>query len=235
MRTLAVVPIKTLTAAKQRLAGALASGARQSLMQAMFSDVLASLRHARGIDAIAVVTADATAEQLAHGDRVTVLRDDQQSGQSAAALIGVRYAVAAGFDRVILVPGDTPLLDAVEVEGLLERTAADGLAAAIVADRHGTGTNALVLTPPDSMEPSFGPGSLERHVGLARGAELAFRTEPAPSLAHDVDTPEDLAALTRALEGTRTVAPRTRGALRQLERSGLLDALLSTPAGAVQV
>jgi 2-phospho-L-lactate/phosphoenolpyruvate guanylyltransferase len=220
MRTLAVVPIKTLTAAKQRLAGTLASGARQSLMQAMFSDVLASLRRARRVDDIAIVTADAMAEALAHGDRIAVLRDDLEEGQSAAAMIGIRYAVAAGYDRIILVPGDTPLLDSAELDGLLDRCHTDGLAAGIVADRHGTGTNALILTPPDAMSPSFGPGSLERHVSAATEAGIAHRVERAPSLEHDVDTPEDLIAMARALAGVHSLGPRTRGALSQLERSG---------------
>ena len=222
MRTLAVVPIKTLTAAKQRLSSALASGARQSLAQAMFSDVIASLRRSQRVEAIAVVTADVVATAVAHGERVTVLPDDRQDGQSAAALIGIRYAVAAGYERAVLVPGDTPLIDPVEIDELLDTCESDGLAAAIVADRHGTGTNALVLSPPDAMAPSFGPGSYDRHLALAAEAGVEHRAVPVASLAHDVDTPEDLAALSEALEGRRTIAPRTRGALRQLERSGVL-------------
>ena len=222
MRTLAVVPIKTLTAAKQRLAGALASGARQSLAQAMFSDVLASLRRSRHVDDVAVVTSDVTAEALAHGDHVTLLRDERQEGQSAAALIGIRYAIVAGYDRVVLLPGDTPLLDARELDDLLERCETSGLGAAIVPDRHGTGTNSLVLTPPDAMAPSFGPDSCERHVELAEEAGVAYRVEQVASLAHDVDTPEDLQAMAATLAGARSLGPRTRGALRQLERSGAI-------------
>ena len=220
MRTLAVVPIKTLSAAKQRLSGSLAGGARASLMQAMFSDVLGSLRHTPSIDAIAVVTADVVADALGRGDGATVLHDTEQAGQSAATMIGIRYAIESGFDRVVLVPGDTPLVDALEVEALLGRASTGGHGVVIVSDRHGTGTNALVLTPPDAMEPSFGEGSFERHVALAEAAGVSFACEPAPSLEHDIDTPDDLAALARALDGARTVAPRTRGALRQLQRSG---------------
>ena len=119
---------------------------------------------------------------------------------------------------MLLVPGDCPALDPDEVEALLARTAP----VVIVPDRHGTGTNALVLTPPDALEPSFGPGSFNRHQNHAKGAGLTYRAEAVPSLAHDVDTPEDLAALSEALEGRRSIAPRTRGALRQLERSGVL-------------
>lgn len=220
MRTLAVVPIKTLTVAKQRLSSALAAGARQSLAQAMFSDVLASLRRSQRIEAIAVVTADVFATAVAHGERITVLPDELQGGQSAAALIGVRYAVVAGYERAVLIPGDTPLLDAAELDGLLDSCETERLAAAVVADRHGTGTNALVLSPPDAMDPSFGPGSFDRHLAIASDAGLRCRAEFVPSLAHDVDTPEDLVALADALEDRRTIAPRTRGALRQLERSG---------------
>lgn len=222
MRTLAVLPIKTLTSAKQRLSGALATGARQSLSQAMFSDVLAALRRSQRVDAIAVVTADVVATAVAHGERVTVLPDERQEGQSAAATIGIRYAVASGFERVVLVPGDTPLLSPVELDELLERCAADKLGVAVVPDRHGTGTNALVLMPPTAIEPAFGEGSFNRHMNHAIGAGVSHRAEQVASLAHDVDTPEDLAALAEALEGRRSIAPRTRGALRQLERSGVL-------------
>jgi 2-phospho-L-lactate guanylyltransferase len=224
MRTLAVVPIKTLSAAKQRLSGALATGARASLAQAMFSDVLASLRRAQRVEAIAVVTADVVANAVAHGERVTVLPDERQQGQSAAAMVGIRYAVAAGFERVVLIPGDTPMLDARELDELLDTCQEADLAAGIVPDRAGTGTNALVLTPPDAMEPSFGPGSLERHMNLATEVGAARRRIEVESLAHDVDTPEDLTALADALEARRSIAPRTRGALRQFERSGVLVA-----------
>ena len=218
MRTLAIVPVKGFGEAKQRLSASLAPGARSSLAQAMFSDVLAALDRVRGVEAVVVVTADPAAEQLSHG-RALVLHDSAQSGQSAAAEIGVRHAVARGYERALLVPGDTPLIDAAEIDALLDRTERDGTAIGIVADRHGTGTNALVLAPPQAIAPAFGPGSLERHVGLAAGSGLTHRVEHAPTLAHDVDTPEDLAALGDALVGVRGRAQRTSGALHQIDNS----------------
>jgi 2-phospho-L-lactate guanylyltransferase len=232
VRTLAIVPVKSFDIAKQRLGGALPRGSREALAQAMFADVLAALRRARRVEAIAVVTADPAAESLA-GQDATVLVDDQRAGQSEAAGIGIRFAIASGFERVLLVPGDTPLIDPGEVDGLLERTAADGIAAGIVADRHGTGTNALVLAPPDALAPGFGPHSLARHVTRAEEEGVAHRVEAAPSLAHDVDTPDDLAALWTSLDGGRGGAQRTRGALRQLERSGVLGSLASESTGGV--
>jgi 2-phospho-L-lactate/phosphoenolpyruvate guanylyltransferase len=221
MRTIAILPIKSFGAAKQRLAGLLGSGARQALVQAMFQDVLAGLRHAEGLDAIAVVTANTAAERAAHGEGVLLLDDAEEAGHNEAAAIGVRYAVEHGFDRVLLVAGDTPLLDAGELDAMLGSAEADGSGLVVVPDRHGSGTNALLLHPPTAIEPAFGPGSRERHERLAAAAGVPCRVDPLPSLAVDVDTPEDLAELTMVLGNgdSRTQARMTRGALRQLDRS----------------
>ena len=217
MRTLAILPIKGFDHAKQRLAGLLGSGSRQALAQAMFLDVLASLRHVRGLEAMAVVTGDARAQSAARAERVHLIHDSAQAGQSAAAMLGIRFAVTTGFERVLLVPGDTPLLDPGEVEALLATRISPGVT--IVPDRHGTDTNGLLIAPPDAFEPSFGEDSLARHVRAAEAVGLEYRIEHVPSLLHDVDTPDDLAELGSVLEGRHGLAPSTRGALRQLDRS----------------
>src|SRR6059058_4305869 len=105
MRTIAILPVKSFGAAKQRLSETLAGGARQALAQAMFADVLTALRHVEGLDAIVVVTADHTAESTAAASDALVLRDGEESGQSPAAAIGLEYALQAGFDRALLVAG----------------------------------------------------------------------------------------------------------------------------------
>jgi 2-phospho-L-lactate guanylyltransferase len=216
VRTLAILPVKSFGAAKQRLAGSLGAGSRQALAQAMFADVLGSIRRTPGLDAIAVVTADRTAESAARAHRVLVLPDATEAGQSEAALIGIRHALAERYDRVLLVPGDTPLVRPADVAGLLTGTGA----VVIVPDRHGTGTNALLLRPPDAIEPSFGERSLARHLAAAERAGVPHRVEEIRTLALDVDTPEDLAELTAELGVRRGQAPSTRGALRQLDRAG---------------
>jgi 2-phospho-L-lactate guanylyltransferase len=216
VQTLAILPVKSFGDAKQRLAESLGAGSRQALAQAMFSDVLSSIRRVPELDEIAVVTSDPSAESAAGGHRVRVLPDTAQAGQSAAALIGIRHALAEGYDRVVLVPGDTPLLQPGDLASLVT----DAAGVAIVPDRHGTGTNALALTPPDAIEPSFGEGSFARHVAAAEAAGVPHRVEEIPALALDVDTSDDLAELAAELELRRGQAPSTRGALRQLDRSG---------------
>jgi 2-phospho-L-lactate/phosphoenolpyruvate guanylyltransferase len=218
MRTIAILPVKSFGAAKQRLSETLAGGARQALAQAMFADVLTSLRHVERLDAIAVVTADHTAESAAAASGALVLSDAEESGQSPAAAIGLEHALQAGFDRALLVAGDTPLLDAAELDALLDRAEREELGLVVVPDRHGSGTNALLLSPPDAIEPSFGPGSRERHEQAAIDAGVSCSVEPLPSLVLDVDTPDDLSALDDRLQETRRNASRTRGALMQLSR-----------------
>ena len=230
MRTLAILPVKSFGAAKQRLADLLGQGSREALAQAMFADVLGSLRRVKGLDAIAVVTDDDRAESAARGGRVLLLRDRAGTGQSDATRLGIAHALENQFERVLLVPGDTPLLDPLEIDGLLTRAGAERLDAVIVPDRAGTGTNALLLRPPNAFDPSFGPGSLERHIEAASASGVRFRVERVRSLMHDVDTPDDLADLGVLLDERRGVAPRTRGALHQLDRSRAAGAAAPRPA-----
>jgi 2-phospho-L-lactate/phosphoenolpyruvate guanylyltransferase len=217
MTTVAVLPIKTLTNAKTRLSDTLTAGPRKALVEAMFTDVLTALRRTAVIDQIVVVSADNGAQRIAGGHGAHVLEDGDH-GHSAAAGVGISYALEAGIDRVILVPGDCPTLDPGELSELLAiETGARG--ALIVPDRHGTGTNALVLSPPDALTPSFGEGSAARHYELAQSQGAEAQVVSVRTLALDVDTGEDLEALQETLAVTRGGAAHTRGMLNQLQRS----------------
>ena len=83
----------------------------------------------------------------------------------------------------------------------------------IVPDRHGTGTNGLLLHPPTAIEPSFGPGSCARHLELATAQGVAARVEQVPSLLLDIDTGADLAVLRRRLADQGERARSTRAVL----------------------
>jgi 2-phospho-L-lactate guanylyltransferase len=217
MATLAILPIKSFDEAKQRLGVGLDAGPRRALAEAMFSDVIVALRRARSVHGILVVTSDSAAQQIAAGHGANVL-EELDEGHNTAAAAGIRVALEAGEERVLLVPGDCPLLDPRELDGLIAHPAR-GHSALIVPDRHGTGTNALLLTPPDSLAPAFGPGSCERHVATARQVGTTPEVVGVPTLALDIDTPEDLEALQAALGERHGGAAHTRGMLSQLLRS----------------
>jgi 2-phospho-L-lactate guanylyltransferase len=217
MTTIAILPIKSLGAAKQRLREELDPTPRRALVEAMFSDVLVALRRATLVDQVLVVSKDHGVQRIAGGYGAMVADDDDQ-GHNAAARRGIVRARELGFDRALLVPGDCPLLDPHQLDALLQEPA-PAPSIVIVPDRHGTGTNALVLTPPNALGPAFGPGSHKRHRDEAAAAGVAARTVEVPSLALDIDTGDDLAAVEAALRTSHGGAAHTRGMLRQLARS----------------
>jgi 2-phospho-L-lactate/phosphoenolpyruvate guanylyltransferase len=217
MPTFAILPIKNLDQAKQRLSPALDPRPRRSLVEAMFSDTLVALRRAKALSGVLVISSDSRAQRIAEGYGATVLTD-ANSGHNDAALIGLRRAGELSAGRALLLPADCPLIEPAELDQLAQWTMPER-GVLVVPDRHGTGTNALVLRPPDAMEPSFGEGSHARHLGNARAAGIHAETVELPSLALDLDTPDDLAVIEEKLATTRGGAAHTRGMLRQLLRS----------------
>ncbi|MET0559490.1 MAG: 2-phospho-L-lactate guanylyltransferase [Solirubrobacterales bacterium] len=214
MNATAILPVKRLGAAKQRLRGGLGGlgGAeRRQLAEAMVADVLEAIGAARTIERTIVVSGDPTVQELAAGAGAEVISDPEDAGHSQAALAGIARAEAEGAGCVVLVPGDCPLLDPRELDRLL--TGVPEPYVGIVPDRHGTGTNALVLSPPGAIVPAFGEGSCARHVAAARQAGIAFGVEELSSLGLDLDTPADIIALTRELESRPGRARRTAKAL----------------------
>jgi 2-phospho-L-lactate/phosphoenolpyruvate guanylyltransferase len=193
MTTVAILPVKSFGRAKQRLADSLAPQERRALAEQMLTSVLTAVTAT--VQETVVVTGDAHAAALARRHGAAIVDDRQEIGQSHAVRLGIAHAAHA--ERVLCIPGDCPALQAQELTQLLD-TDADVV---IVPDRHGAGTNALVLRPPQIIEPSFGEGSFARHAALARAAWASIAVVQPPGLLHDVDTPADLEAL-------RNLSPR---------------------------
>ncbi|HEX8977391.1 MAG TPA: 2-phospho-L-lactate guanylyltransferase [Solirubrobacteraceae bacterium] len=217
--TVAILPIKSFTDAKQRLSASLNANTRRVLVEAMFTDVLRALGQCELLEAVIVITGDHGAQRIAEGYGAEVLADEQQ-GHNHAARLGLGRALDRGAARALLVPGDCPLLDPAEIDALIRRRM-PSRSVVIVPDRHGSGTNALLISPPDAFSPAFGPGSRERHEQAAARAKLTSNTVPVPSLALDVDTPDDLETVEAALAQQHGRAAHTRGMLAQMARTGV--------------
>lgn len=198
MNCVAVVTAKRFDRAKQRLAGSVAEELRLELVEAMLADVLAAVSQSRMVSATVVVTGEPAAAGLARAAGADVVADSGDEGHCEAALLGVARAVELGAGCAVLLPGDCPLLDPRELDHLL--TGLPDPYVTIVPDRHGTGTNSLVLVPPDVIRPAFGEGSCERHQDIARSAGVPFTVEALPTLALDLDTPADIVALATTLD-----------------------------------
>ena len=211
MNATAILPVKRFDAAKQRLAGGVDAERRRELAAAMVADVLEAIGAARTVERLIVVSGDPVAQELAAQAGAEVVPDPEDAGHVEAARAGIARAEVEGAELAVLLAGDCPLLDPRELDRLL--TGVPGSYVGIVADRHGTGTNALVLSPPGAIVPAFGEGSRERHVEAARAAGVPFGIEELPSIELDLDTPADVIALTRELEARPGRARRTATAL----------------------
>jgi len=190
MRTCAVLPVKRFDDAKQRLDKTFNAGTRRALAEAMVSDVLHALRRAERIDKVIVVTGENGAEALARAYDAESIPDDDR-GHSHAARSGVDWALEREYERVLLVPGDCPALDPREVDELVAG-AMSAPDVVIVPDRHGTGTNALLLAPPDAIALRFGYDSFTYHVGQAVDRGLPLKLVENERIALDIDEPQDL-------------------------------------------
>src|SRR4051812_8508501 len=208
-RTWALVPLRGLSTAKTRLGPDLDPATRQALVEALLRRTLIAARDARSIAGIVVVTKDPLVAGMAqaHG-AVGLVEHLPRLNEAIDAARSV--AVARGATPVLLLPADLPALSAAAVDALVATGAASiagrerdpGRAViGVVSDRHGRGTNALLLTPPDAAEPAFGEDSRAAHraAAVASGAEWL---ELAGPLALDLDTPEDLMVAAAALRGT---------------------------------
>jgi 2-phospho-L-lactate/phosphoenolpyruvate guanylyltransferase len=221
VKATAILPVKRFAKAKTRLLGdEIGPPERAALLKAMLADVLAAIGAAREVERVVVVTGEGRAERVAldSGRRmdtpVEVLQDPQDHGHSEAATLGIVRAKALGAGCVALLPGDCPLLDAAELDGALERL--EDKSVAVIPDRHGTGTNGVLMAPPDAIGPAFGPGSCERHLDRAARAGWHAGLEELPSLGLDLDTPEDLAAMRETLSSRPEAAPMTARVLADL-------------------
>ncbi|HWX73932.1 MAG TPA: 2-phospho-L-lactate guanylyltransferase [Solirubrobacteraceae bacterium] len=216
MRTAAILPVKRFADAKQRLGASVSAPLRESLARAMVADVLAAVARVAAIERAIVITREPAVVAEASACGALVLDDAAQAGQSAAVQIGIARALRDGYERALCIPGDCPALEPAELEALLGDAGA-AHEVVIVPDRHGTGTNGLLLTPADVIAPGFGPDSCARHRRRAEAAGAPWRLARPPSLLLDVDTGEDLAALRARLAGPADSAARTRAVLAERE------------------
>ena len=188
----AILPVKSPQNAKQRLTGFLAVEQRETLARMLYRQTLAALCQAEGIDRVVVATSDEEVAEHARSLGVLVFEEDQQVSHSVSADAACLRAMEMGASTVLLVPIDVPTVTPVDFTRLAA-SARPGLI--VVPSSDGTGTNALVRTPPNCIESRFGPGSFRAHLDQALSKGLHADVLRLPGLMFDIDTPEDVAEL----------------------------------------
>jgi 2-phospho-L-lactate guanylyltransferase len=188
-----ILPVKSPRNAKQRLQGFLDREQREMLARLLYRQTLAALCEAEGIDRVVVATSDFEIAEHARACGVMVFEESEQVSHSVSADAACLRAMALGATAALLVPIDVPTVTPHDFTQLAAATARGGLT--IVPSSDGTGTNALVRTPPDCIQSRFGPGSFRAHLGQASAKGLAASVLRLPGLMFDIDTPEDVAEL----------------------------------------
>jgi 2-phospho-L-lactate/phosphoenolpyruvate guanylyltransferase len=188
----AILPVKNPQNAKQRLKGFLAVEQRETLARMLYKQTLSALCQAEGIDRVAVATSDDEVAEHARRSGVLVFEEYEQVSHSVSADAACLRAMEMGASTALLVPIDVPTVTPRDFSQLAA-SAQPGLI--VVPSSDGTGTNALVRTPPDCIESRFGPGSFRAHLDQALSKGLPAGVLRLRGLMFDIDTPEDVAEL----------------------------------------
>ena len=193
-RLVAIVPVRTLEGAKSRLGGSLDAEERQDLVRLLLERTISAAAGVPGIESVLVVSPDPAILALAAGAGARPLRQDGE-GLNEGLAQAAGEAIADGATAVLVLAGDLPSVSEASIGEILATAAAAASAAraivVVVPDRHGRGTNALLLSPPDTIAFAFGPDSRVAHEAAAR-AVGALSLEVDGPLALDLDLPEDL-------------------------------------------
>jgi 2-phospho-L-lactate guanylyltransferase len=188
----AVVPVKRLSQAKQRLRGVLSSEQRIELAQAMLRDVLRNLRATRSLAGIVVVSVDPAVDAMARSFGASLIFDASESGVNAAVRQGLDALASSGHGALV-VPADIPFATADDFESVL----------ALLRHHHVVlspalsdgGTNALAMRSPDLIVPHFGEDSFATHRAIAEQKRLSCGIFQSARIGRDIDVADDFRPL----------------------------------------
>jgi 2-phospho-L-lactate/phosphoenolpyruvate guanylyltransferase len=192
VRIAAVIPVGPLEGAKSRLGGRLDAEERHDLVTRLLARTVDAALAVERLADVLVISPDRDVLVRAADLGARTLRQ-RSRGLNAGVRDGRDDAVAGGADAVLIVPTDLPFITPEAIDAVLSALLGDpGPAVVLVPDRHGTGTNALLLRPPDVIEVAFGPSSHAQHRRLAEEAGVRYVELADSPLAVDLDTPDDL-------------------------------------------
>lgn len=200
-----LIPVKSFRRSKQRLAGHYSEDVRAELAEAMCRDFFTVLQRVQTAECIYVVSAEPVALDMARANGWIAIPEIEQQSESASVDAASRICAAQGVTALLRMPIDLPLVGAEDIEGLLA-AAEPAPSALIVPSREGTGTNALLRSPPGLFPSHFGPGSFALHLDEAERAGARIKILRNPRIAIDIDDIDDLHAVARDVPNGNNLA-----------------------------
>jgi 2-phospho-L-lactate guanylyltransferase len=196
-----LVPVKNLDTAKQRLAAVLDQRSRTELAQAMLHDVLSTVKEWPRCPAVAIVTGDPFAVEVARKYNFEIIPDSENPGETEAIEMATRICVEQGAESTLVIPADIPLIQAWELGEIITHAPEEGSVLVPAAD--GRGTNAAFRRPANLFPLRFGDDSFKPHHAAAQATGKPCVVLELPGIAVDVDNPSDLQRLISLPGNTR--------------------------------
>jgi 2-phospho-L-lactate guanylyltransferase len=193
MRAL-LLPVKDLNNAKKRLTGVLSPEERFGLAEAMLKDTIRAVQRVKYAEKVFVVTNYNPAMCLAEENGWEILQEEQQISESHSVDAASKMCAQRGITALLRLPLDVPLIHSNDIDELFALDC-PAPALVIVPSRDGTGTNAMLRTPPTLFPSHFGNGSFAKHLGEAENAHARIIIRRNAWLEMDVDDEADLRAL----------------------------------------
>ncbi|HSK66476.1 MAG TPA: 2-phospho-L-lactate guanylyltransferase [Anaerolineales bacterium] len=187
----AIIPVKPLRRGKSRLAGALSEDERTELNRTLLEHTLKTLSGLKELEEVLVISRDPQALTIARNHGARTVREDGQPELNTALKRATVIAQVYATRGVLVLPADLPLITREDVLTLIQH-ADDPPVVVIAPDRHGKGTNALLMSPSGLIEYDFGEDSFQRHCDRVRASGARLEIVDLPSLGLDLDIPEDL-------------------------------------------
>jgi len=199
----AVIPVKQISQAKQRLSPLLSTEERRDFFSAMLEDVLSMMVKIDFFEKIILATNCPHAISIAGRHGITHFETGPDDGLNQAAGETVNHLLENGIRDMILIPADIPLITEEEINSVLKaHPSAPSLT--IIPSRDKLGSNCILLSPPSRMALKFGPDSYFRHLEIAQTNGLKVNPMEFPGFGLDIDEPKDLFELLKAEGNTRS-------------------------------
>jgi 2-phospho-L-lactate guanylyltransferase len=199
MTVWAVIPVKPLNRAKSRLEKVLTPEQRYDLAQMMLRQILSITSSTPQITGTMVISRDTRAIGIARDFGAKTVQESGYSDLNPALerATGVIRAWRAG--AVLILPADLPFVTSEDIAEMVDM--GQELSTVVIAtDRHGNGTNAMLVRPPGLMGYAYGPGSFDRHVAMAHDLRAKVTVYESERTMLDIDEPDDLALYNQLVE-----------------------------------
>ena len=188
MKTSVIIPVKTFQKSKTRLH--LSEKKTKELCRLLLEEVIKTVSEVKIIDKIIVVTDEEQVLDIIEKYDCKQIQDKNETSVNDAVKLAEGFLIENKFTHSVVLPLDIPFFYSEDLEKLLNFSKDKSVV--IIPSRHFDGTNALVRTPINSMEPRYDEGSHSFQIESAKKSNIKISIGLIYRLMLDIDNRDDL-------------------------------------------